>query len=581
MSLSRTIPVNGLASRVSFAVSVDGTEVPHTVNLMHITVYREANRIARATLFIMDGNAAAADFPVSNGDTFLPGKEITVQLGYNNANEKVFIGVIVKHSIKVRTSGSPLLCIECMDKLAKLSISKKNKYFADMKDSEVIEEMVNNAGLISDVEATDVKHKELVQYYATDWDFIMTRAEANGKLCFTDDGVLVIKRPDLSQEPAFDLLFGSTILELDAEIDARHQVMSVTTSSWDPASQSLITAAAEEPGFPEQGNINSEDLAAVFQADPYALQHGGALPESELQAWADAQLMKFRLSKIRGRVRFQGFAGIMPGQVVNLGGIGERFNGKVYVSGVRHEVKNGAWHTDVQFGLSPDWFAERHAVTQPAASALLPGVQGLHIGVVTDLEDPDGAFRVKVKLPEIAVQEEGTWARIASFYAGNERSSFFRPEIGDEVIVGFLHNDPNHPVVLGAVHSAANASPEAHSNDNYIKRIVTASNLELIFNDDKRSVTVQTPAGKVITVDEDAGMIKLEDEYGNKVTMEQSAVKLEAVANLELKAGAELKIAAPNVSVKADAACELNGSASMKVASSGTCVVQGALVQIN
>ncbi|MCK7559669.1 type VI secretion system tip protein VgrG [Chitinophaga sedimenti] len=424
MSLSRTIPVNGVASLVSFTVKVEGTEIPRTVNLWHLAVYREANRIARATLFIMDGSAAAGDFPVSNADTFLPGKEIEVQLGYSGTNQKVFRGVIVKHSLKIRASGSPLLCIECMDKLAKLSISKKNKYFTEMKDSEVIEELISDAGLDADVEATSVKHKELVQYYCTDWDFIMTRAEANGKLCFTEDGLLVVKKPDPSQEPVFDLLFGSTILELDAEIDARHQVSSVASNGWDAASQSLVTADAVEPGYPGPGNISSDDLANVFKADPFRLQHGGGLAENELQAWADAQMMKNRLSKIRGRVRFQGFAGIMPGQVVNVGGIGARFNGKVYVSGVRHEVKNGAWHTDVQFGLSPQWFAEQQQVTHASASAVIPGIKGLHIGVVTDLEDPDGAFRVKVRLPEVSTQEEGMWARIASFTRGMSAALF-------------------------------------------------------------------------------------------------------------------------------------------------------------
>lgn len=560
---------------------MNGEEIARALNLTHVTVYREANRIARASLFIMDGSAAEGDFPASNEATFLPGNEIEVRLGYNDINEKVFKGVIVKHSLKVRAAGSPLLCIECMDALAKLGISKKNKYFAEMKDSEVIEDIVSAAGFTADVEATTVPHKELVQYYCTDWDFIMTRAEANGKLCFTEDGVLVVKKPDLTQGEALALQFGANILELDAEIDARLQVASVASTGWDPSSQEVVTADAAEPGFPEQGNISSSDLANVFKADPFQLQHGGALAENELQAWADAQLMKNRLSKIRGRVRHQGFAGIMPGQVVNLGGIGERFNGKVYVSGVRHEMKAGAWHTDVQFGLSPDWFAEKNEVTHTSASSVIPGIKGLHIGVVTDLEDPEGAFRVKIRLPEVSAAEEGAWARMASFYAGNERTAFFRPEIGDEVIVGFLHEDPNYPVILGSMHSAANTSPEVHSNDNFKKKIVTASKLELQFDDDKKSVTIQTPGGKVITIDDNGSLIKLEDENGNKITMEPTAVTIESAAVLELKAGSQLKISAPDISIKSDAACEVSSGASVKVASSGACEISGSIVKIN
>lgn len=580
MSLSRTLPVN--ASRVSFIIKVNGAPISRTFVIQYISVYREANRVPRAVVHILDGSAAQSDFPASNEDVFIPGNLIEIQAGYNNVNEKIFEGLIVKHSIKIRESGSPVLYIECMDKAAKLTLTRRNKYFTEVKDSDVIEEIASAAGLSTDVEATNVKHKELVQYYCTDWDFIMTRAEANGKLCFVEDGELIVKKPDLSQAPAFDLLFGATIMELDAEIDARHQVTSVETTGWDPSAQETVVTTGAEPGLAEPGNISSTDLAAVFSTDPYHLQHAGSMAEDALQAWADAQLMKNRLAKMRGRARFIGYNAVKPGMVVNLGGVGERFSGKVYVTGIRHELLNGKWNTDIQFGLSPQWFATTQPdVTHTPASAVIPGIKGLHIGIVTDLEDPDGEFRVKIKLPEISAQEEGTWARMASFYAGNNRTSFFRPEIGDEVIVGFLHEDPNYPVILGSLHSSANASPENHSNDNYKKMLFTASELKMTFDDQKKSFMVETPGGKKITIDDDGKIIKVEDENGNKMTMEAAAIKIEAAGALELKAGTEMKLSAPTISIKADAQLTAEGAASAKLSSSGVCIVQGSLVQIN
>jgi uncharacterized protein involved in type VI secretion and phage assembly len=188
---------------------------------------------------------------------------------------------------------------------------------------------------------------------------------------------------------------------------------------------------------------------------------------------------------------------------------------------------------------------------------------------------------VKVKLPEISADEEGTWARMASFYAGNNRTAFFRPEIDDEVIVGFLHEDPNFPVILGSLHSAKNVSPEEHANDNFKKIIFTASELKMTFDDEKKSFTVETPGGKKISIDDDGKIIKVEDENGNKMTMESSAIKIESAGDLELKAAKEIKLTAPNVTIKADAALEVEGGASAKVGSSGTCTIKGSLVQIN
>nr|WP_153664407.1 type VI secretion system tip protein VgrG [Chitinophaga sp. SYP-B3965] len=546
-----------------------------------MSVYKEANRLPRAVVNILDGSAAESDFPVSNEDVFIPGNEIEIQAGYNATNETIFKGLIVKHSLKIRGDRSPELSIECLDKAAKLTLTRKNKYYAEMKDSEVIEELASAASLETDVEATTVKHKELVQYYCTDWDFMITRAESNGKLCFVEDGKFVVKKPDLSQAAVLNLLFGATILELDAEMDARYQVTGVETVGWDPAEQRLITTTGSEPGLAEQGNISSSDLADVFKTDPYHLQHAGSMPEDELQAWADAQLLKNRLAKIRGRARLMGNALVKPGVVVELGGVGERFNGKVYVTGVRHELQDGRWNMDIQFGLAPQWFATQPDVTHASASAVIPGIKGLHTGIVTDLEDPDGGFRVKVKLPEISADEEGTWARMASFYAGNNRTAFFRPEIDDEVIVGFLHEDPNFPVILGSLHSARNTSPEEHSNDNFKKIIFTASELKMTFDDEKKSFTVETPGGKKISIDDDAKIIKVEDENGNKMTMESSAIKIESAGDLELKAAGEIKLTAPNITIKADAAVEVDGGGSAKVGSSGTCTIKGSLVQIN
>jgi len=56
----------------------------------------------------------------------------------------------------------------------------------------------------------------------------------------------------------------------------------------------------------------------------------------------------------------------------------------------------------------------------------------------------------------ISTSDDGIWARISTLDAGKQRGTFFRPEIGDEVIVGFLNDDPRYPVVLGMVNSSAN-----------------------------------------------------------------------------------------------------------------------------
>ena len=333
----------------------------------------------------------------------------------------------------------------------------------------------------------------------------MCRAEANGHVVAVRDGKVTVGPPATGAEPVVTAQFGATVLELDAEIDARWQVKGVKAKAWNATDQELVEADAAEPSVTASGNLSASDLADVIGGDPHLLRHGGKLGEPELQAWADGRLLKDRLAKVRGRVRFQGFARRHRGRCRR----GRPASASASPAsstwpGVRHTFANGNWETDVAFGLAPETYAATYPVTRPPAGGLLPAVNGLQIGIVTALQDdPDGEDRIKVRLPLVSDSEEGVWARLATLDAGDERGTFFRPEIDDEVVVGFLDGDPRFPVVLGQCHSSAKPAPEPATDDNHLKGYVSRSKLKLTFDDDKKVVVLETPAGNKLTLSED------------------------------------------------------------------------------
>src|SRR5690606_36048868 len=149
--------------------------------------------------------------------------------------------------------------------------------------------------------------------------------------------------------------------------------------------------------------------------------HAGAAATDEIQAWAEARLAGARLAKVRGSATCQGFAEIWPGDMVELQGLGMRFNGRAFVGGVRHEYALGVWKTHLQIGIDPEWFTWGADEVRTAAG-LLPSPEGLHIGVVRQLEnDPARGERVLVQLPVSLPGGEGLWARLATLEAGNGR----------------------------------------------------------------------------------------------------------------------------------------------------------------
>jgi Rhs element Vgr protein len=249
-------------------------------------------------------------------------------------------------------------------------------------------------------------------------------------------------------------------------------------------------------------------------------------------------------------VRFRGYSSLNPGELINIGGVGDRFNGKVFVSGVRQEVANGNWTTDVQFGLSTEPFTAQPQVNSLPAAGMLPMINGLQIGIVTELEnDPDGENRIRVRLPIIDPNEDGIWSRIATLDAGNNRGTFFLPEIGDEVIVGFLNNDPRYAVILGMLNSSAKPAPLQASDQNDEKGYVSRSGIKMIFNDSDNSLIIQTPAGKKVTLDESSDVVSLEDEHGNSVSMNASSLSIQSAVDMNLTANGTLAIKGTMVTI--------------------------------
>ncbi|PKH50310.1 Rhs element Vgr protein [Tenacibaculum sp. Bg11-29] len=581
MNSTGTIQTSKSADLVTFKILIEGEELSKLYEVKSITVSKEVNKVPTAQIVLIDGDASKRDFKLSNEDLLIPGKEVEVTAGYHSDEETIFKGIVIKHNLRIRADSAQLV-IECKDEAVKMTIGRKSKYFYESTDSDIFEEIIGEYGLSKEVESTNYSHPELVQYNASDWDFVVSRAQANGKLCFVDDGTITIAKPDVGQSEIETVTFGGSLLDFDAEIDARHQIKKVAAYSWNHADQELVEVEGKDPNVDLNGNLSVSDLNKTIGLESLELRHGGVVTDTELQDWADAKWLFQQLAKVRGRVKFQGIPSVKPNTILKLEGVGDRFNGNVYVTGVQHVISEGNWVSNAQFGLSTEWFSETFEISAKPASGLLPAIQGLQVGIVSQLEeDPDGEDRILVQIPIINNEEEGIWCRVASPDAGENRGIFFRPEIGDEVIVGFINQDPNDAIVLGMLHSSAKPSPITATDDNHEKGIITRSEMKVLFDDDKKIITIETPAGKIISLDEDKGAITIEDDNSNVITINSDGIAMESAGDISLKASGDVTIEGTNISLTANAEFKAEGSAGAEMSTSAIAVLKGSLVQIN
>lgn len=576
----------------------DGTQLDGAVPVISVTVVKAVNRIPSARIVILDGDMPGKDFPVSNTDSFKPGAKIKINAGYGSEEETIFQGVVVRHGVKISGDNYSRLLVECRDQAVKLTIGRKNGNFVDSTDSDIIGKLIGNAGLAKDLDATTKQHKELVQYYCTDWDFILSRAEANGLLVIANDGKVSVKAPDTSATPPLKVTYGEDLMEFQADLDAESQLTSVKGVSWDMKTQAVVEAEQAPQTLNAQGDLASAALAGVVGPASYRLQTSAPADKDVLTAWTKGCQIKSGLARIRGRMKFQGSAKAKAGSLIELAGVGNRFNGTVFVTAVNHEIANGNWLTEVEFGLSPDWFAEQRDIVAPPAAGLLPGVEGLLVGVVTKLDgDPEGEQKIQVKVPVLQAETEGVWTRLAQFYASDGIGAFFVPEIGDEVVLGYFNNDPSHPVILGSLYSSKRKPPYALAAENNTKAIVTRSKMKLEFEEKDKVITISTPGNNKIVISDKDKSILIQDQNNNKVELKpdgivldspkdisitaKGKITLDAMQTIGITAKQDVKTAGLNISNEAQVGFTAKGNATAELSASGQTTVKGAMVMIN
>jgi Rhs element Vgr protein len=589
MGVSTVIPGHDKLSRPSFTILVGGVDVTAKYGIVSVMVSRGVNRVPMAEVVLYDGSAAKQKFELSEKSDFIPGVEVTIKAGYAQSEKEIFKGIIIKQSIKAPLKAPSTLMLELRDKSIKMTINRKNKYFADKTDSDIMSKVIKDAGMQADVTSTTVSHKEMVQYYATDWDFVVSRAEANGMLLFTEAGKISIKKPDFALKgDSLNLTYGMNIVDVEAEMDAREDYGNVTAKDWDYSKQEVVEKKATTPVIPkEEGNISGKKESDVLGVSDFHLQHPGKLLDGELTAWASAKLLRSRMAKIKGRVRIYGTNAVKPGDMINLAGIGKRFNGPAFVATVIHSYgAHSTWYTDIQFGYSQEWFYEHYEnIVDKPASGLIPGINGLVTGIVTDIVDQEGGeFRVRVRIPLIDKGDKGVWARIVAADAGNARGILIRPEKDDEVILGFVNDDPRDPVILGMLYSKKNKVPQklTPDKDNKMKGWVTKGGAEITINDKDQIITVITKGKNSITIDDKKKSITLEDQNKNKIVMDDKGILMDSPKDINLKAKGKINIeATKDATVKSNMKFKASGTSGSEVSSSGQTVIKGSLLKLN
>jgi uncharacterized protein involved in type VI secretion and phage assembly len=166
-------------------------------------------------------------------------------------------------------------------------------------------------------------------------------------------------------------------------------------------------------------------------------------------------------------------------------------------------------------------------------------VQGVQTASVLDTRDPEelGRVRVRVHGGGETPRAAEAWARVATMMAGENKGTWFIPDVGDEVLVAFQRGDPQLPVVIGALWNAK-ARPPAAGDPASTKLIRSRSGVTIRLRDDDASgsVTIETPGGQRVTLEDAPGRVRVEDGHGNAITLSPAGIEVQASAKVVVNA---------------------------------------------
>jgi len=586
---------------ISFDVLINGTKIKDTIEVYEIGIEMEVNKITAAVLVVQDGSAfdlKKESFINSEGSDFIPGNEIEIRLGYDSKRDTVFKGLIVSQQLKVKCDKSQLTVI-CKDKAIKMTKGRHNEIFQNKTDANVIKSIVNNYQLESEIDKTTVKHPIIIQYNCSDWDYIVLRAEANNMLVTTYQNKLSVKKIDFTKAPNFEINTHQFVIDIDLQLQSENLSTTYNMSAWNPDSQQVVNHSHTIQDSLTQGNLSAKKLSDTLNNSSNSYS-SASLDTDEMKVWLESQANLAVLEKIQGEITIPGTTEIIAGDIIKLSGFSARFNGNAFISKVSHTLHDGQWLTELHVGKSAKLHAALDDVEATGASGLLPALRGAQIATVKQIhEDPDNKYRVLVTLPMNNENGEDVaiWARISIPYASADAGFFFFPEVGDEVLLTFMNNDPRFPVIIGSLYSGKNKPKETPNEQNQFKSIYSKSGINIRFDDEDKILTIETPEMNTIVLDDKNKSISIKDSNENAIVMDESGITMNSPKDITLNADGNINLTAKsNLAMKANADATLDGlkiiqnaqtsftakgNASAELSASGQTTLKGSIVMIN
>lgn len=449
------------------------------------------------------------DHNLESSHEFL-GKRITVVQKYKDipdSPERTFVGIITKVGFSQEKGGLPNIVLSGFSPTILLDAAPNVQSFGGESPvnisiiaSQLIKEGLGSNKYDVRVDAND--HSEIpfsVQYNETHYNYLARMAEAYGEQFYYDGEVLHFgKLPP--QNPPLKLIYGSNVSDIRVELKAVHTKPEFYgyNSSQNTKLTSGITPVDHKSDLAKtayEKNQNGIFTTRSLQVAPIKATTDKDVVNSQESTAGSKAVEVFTVS---GNISIPF---LYPGCVADLemrkpDSNQTSYFTRIMVTETTHDVDTlGHYKGTFKAIASDTGFLPRPQFDIPAAQP--------QIATVISNTDPQGQGRVTVKF-DWQLHDTTNFIRMMSPDAGGtdqitqNRGYVAIPEVGDQVMVGFVHNHPDRPFVMGGMfHGGIGLGG---GMDNRVKSIMTRSGHKVVFTEDE-SIIITDKSGNEIHLD--------------------------------------------------------------------------------
>ena len=347
----------------AFQVNVDGNRLAADVskNIQQVSVTLQQDLMDTFTLTLANAYPQLRWTHTDDANLFREASSVRISMGYVDDLHEVISGEITKISPSFPDTGMPTVNINGYTLLHRLAGDQKTRPFPKITDKQIIEQIAGEVNLQVKADETGTQYDYVMQHNQTDLQFLAERAKRIGFEMLVQKDTLLFRKPPEQAAKLYTLVWGQPqaagsggpntlpLKKFSTDLNIKNQYGDVMVRGYDPATKRTIIGTATQA---DAAPMNQRRTGAQIAAGSFhrARQHIRVNVPVASQAEADLHARAIKndnaMQLLTGSASTIGIPDLKPGSIVDLQGIGKRFNGFYYVSQATHSISSSGYSTD-------------------------------------------------------------------------------------------------------------------------------------------------------------------------------------------------------------------------------------------